>query len=262
MSKFHINQVTGRYNICRATVEECPLKGADGKSVPHFATKEEAKRFIESDAKAANPEVLSTTLKKTLVVEAPTPEAAVEASNSVESASNDEPNVSVLIAAQAREEKARVKASMILHLSITNNDAFTVDHFEDYLDENEQFAFGLSVGVKDDYNDGLDDYDYDNDGWNRYSDYDDKIEYTDQVIIDPKSMARGVFFKETGKRASSKEDEAAVNVIHKILKDHDMFSDYNYSVEESRDWDYPNVTCHGDSYGAIQELREIFEKTM
>lgn len=37
-NKFHINQETGRVNICRATVKDCPVGGESD----HFATKEEA----------------------------------------------------------------------------------------------------------------------------------------------------------------------------------------------------------------------------
>lgn len=49
MTKYHINQMTGNVNICRAEKEECPLKDAEGGKVPHFDSKEDAVSFIEQD---------------------------------------------------------------------------------------------------------------------------------------------------------------------------------------------------------------------
>ena len=47
MPKYHINQTTGRVNICRAVKKPCPLKTENGEHVPHFDSKEDAKQHVE-----------------------------------------------------------------------------------------------------------------------------------------------------------------------------------------------------------------------
>ena len=49
MPNYHISQKTGRANVCRAKEENCPLKDADGNTVPHFDDKEQAQAFVEQD---------------------------------------------------------------------------------------------------------------------------------------------------------------------------------------------------------------------
>lgn len=48
MVSYHINELTGRINICRASNNRCPLKNVDGETVPHFNSKSEATVFNES----------------------------------------------------------------------------------------------------------------------------------------------------------------------------------------------------------------------
>lgn len=47
MVKYHISKETGRPNICRAEIKDCPLKDDDGQPVPHYTTKEEARKGAE-----------------------------------------------------------------------------------------------------------------------------------------------------------------------------------------------------------------------
>lgn len=47
MSKYHINDETGRVNICRAREGNCPLKNSSGANAEHFDTKEAAMAFNE-----------------------------------------------------------------------------------------------------------------------------------------------------------------------------------------------------------------------
>lgn len=49
MPNYHINQKTGKANVCRAKDGNCPLKDADGNKVPHFDNKEQAQAFIEQN---------------------------------------------------------------------------------------------------------------------------------------------------------------------------------------------------------------------
>ena len=48
MAKYHVNQSTGRPNICRADKRPCPLRTESGEQVPHFDSKEDAKRWYEN----------------------------------------------------------------------------------------------------------------------------------------------------------------------------------------------------------------------
>lgn len=47
MTKYHINNETGRVNICRAKEGNCPLKNSDGEIVEHFDNKNAAVAFNE-----------------------------------------------------------------------------------------------------------------------------------------------------------------------------------------------------------------------
>ena len=47
MTKYHINDKTGRVNICRAEKGNCPLKNDNGEDAAHFDTKEAALAFNE-----------------------------------------------------------------------------------------------------------------------------------------------------------------------------------------------------------------------
>lgn len=47
MTKYHINDKTGRVNICRAEKGNCPLKNSNGENTEHFDTKEAALAFNE-----------------------------------------------------------------------------------------------------------------------------------------------------------------------------------------------------------------------
>lgn len=46
--RFHINEKTGRVNICRAQKKVCPLTNENGTPAPHFHTKEEAHEYNAS----------------------------------------------------------------------------------------------------------------------------------------------------------------------------------------------------------------------
>lgn len=48
MTTYHVNDKTGRVNICRAKmIDSCPLKTKDQKPAPHFSNQYDAKTFIE-----------------------------------------------------------------------------------------------------------------------------------------------------------------------------------------------------------------------
>lgn len=49
MTKYHINDKTGRVNICRAEKGDCPLKNNNGEVAAHFDTKEAALAFNERE---------------------------------------------------------------------------------------------------------------------------------------------------------------------------------------------------------------------
>ena len=57
MSKYHVNQNTGRPNICKASKKACPVGGE------HFDSKEEALAGIEAQASQENP-TIQPALKK------------------------------------------------------------------------------------------------------------------------------------------------------------------------------------------------------
>lgn len=65
MSKFHISPTTGRVNICRATVQACPIGG------DHYDSKESAHAAYESKNEALN----TTSLKKNQTVSYDEPKA-------------------------------------------------------------------------------------------------------------------------------------------------------------------------------------------
>lgn len=46
-AKYHINPETGRANICRAELRDCPLKREDGSPAPHFDNKADLKKYVE-----------------------------------------------------------------------------------------------------------------------------------------------------------------------------------------------------------------------
>lgn len=46
-TQYHINQETGMTAVCNAQPGNCPLKGSDGETTPHFADQSEAKAYAE-----------------------------------------------------------------------------------------------------------------------------------------------------------------------------------------------------------------------
>lgn len=54
MTKYHINNETGRVNICRAQLDNCPLRNSDGEIVEHFDNKNAAVAFNEQKLNKAH----------------------------------------------------------------------------------------------------------------------------------------------------------------------------------------------------------------
>lgn len=80
-ARYHVNQMTGRPNICRAKTA-CPFKDEQGNPAPHFDTKAEAQAHAEAELEQQYPDALASLRARLDPDETPAVDEAVVAENS------------------------------------------------------------------------------------------------------------------------------------------------------------------------------------